>query len=258
LYNGGYTLQEIWNGIYAVTPSTAVSTIKSGLNNPPTVSSPTVAQWWALTSGKPTIQQLSTGGYLLQNLWDYFGNVSQIYNGLTVKPTIAEFNALNESTRTRPTLRNYLDSYNVVQVFASGYTITEILTAVSSNESGGKTVAQIVADLVAAGCKIVIPAPRITAASFLSGTVTLTVSQATPDTPITKYWYSHSSNGGVTWSDYAVVMNTVNNEPLLPNGSGQLFLTGFSTADKLHSFRLRAESYGVSSNTSNTHKNLFF
>ena len=250
LSTGGYTLQEIWTGIYAVTPSTAVSTIKSGLST-------TVAQFWALTSGKPTIQQLSTGGYSLQNLWDYFGSVSTIYNGLTAKPTIAQFNALNESTRARPTLRNYLDSYSVAQVFASGYTITEILTAVS-NESGTKTVADIVADLQNAGCKIVIPAPRITAASFLSGTVTLTVSQATPDTPITKYMYSHSSNGGVTWSDYAVVMDTVNNRPLLPNGSGQLFLTGFSTADKLHSFRLRAESYGVSSNTSNTHKNLFF
>ena len=130
--------------------------------------------------------------------------------------------------------------------------------AAGHQDVGVQGVGGFVADLVAAGCKIRIPVPRINAASFSGSTGNLIVVQATPDVPITQYLYSDSSDGGVTWSDYAVVMDTVNNRPLLPNGSGVLIVNSNSERNKLHSIRIKAEAYGIISNTSNTFKNVFF
>jgi hypothetical protein len=287
LSTGGYTLQELWTGI------NVVSTIYDGL----TVK-PTVAQFWALISGKPTVQQLSVI-YGLQHLWTGIQVVSTIYDGLTVKPTVAQFWGLTSTSRPtvqqlyviyglqdlwtgiqvvstirtgltstptvaqfwalisgKPTVQQLFDGgYIVAEMISGGISVSDFLSSVSSNNTSAN---DIIDELKEVGYKIVIPAPRITAASFSANIVTLTVAQASPDIPITKYFYSHTSNGGVTWSDYAVVMNTVNDTPLLPNTSGQLLLTGFSTANKLHSFRLRAEASDIISNTSNTYKNLFF
>ena len=257
LSTGGYSLQDLWTGIYAVEPTTAVSTIRTGLT-----SRPTVAQFWALTNGKPTVQQLYDGGYTaLQDLWDGINNVSTIKTGLTITPIVAQWRALSSDITihvAKPTVQQLYDAgYIVAEMISGGFPVSEILSSVSSNNNTSAD--DIIADLKDVGYKIIIPAPRITAASFLTGVVTLTVNQASPDIPITQYWYSHTSNGGVTWSDYAVIMDSVNpGQPMLPNGSGNLLISGFSAGNKLHSFRIKADASDVISNTSNTYKNLFF
>jgi hypothetical protein len=97
---------------------------------------------------------------------------------------------------------------------------------------------------------------------YNNGSVNLTVSQRAPDIPITQYLYSYSSNGGQTWSEYAVVKDSLSTAnvkpPLLPNSSGVLIISGLNQTQKLHSFRIKAEGSEIQSYTSNTYKNLFF
>jgi len=106
------------------------------------------------------------------------------------------------------------------------------------------------------------PAPRIRAASYNSGSVNLTVFQRSADVSVEKYLYSYSNNGGQTWSEYAVVTDSTSTAaekpPLLLNSSNILIISGFTATNKLNSFRIKAEGSGIQSTTSNTFKNLFF
>jgi aryl carrier-like protein len=297
-----YSLQELWNGIVTSTRSNDVSTIRTGLTT-----KPTVAQWLALTGGKPTINELSVGGYLLQNLWDDIASVSTVYDELTAKPTVAQWWALSTEPLlhlVKPTVQQLSVKYSlqelwlgivsvstiktglspsptvaqwwaltggkptIQELYSAGYllpeliagdtgiTLLNVLSAVSDYQNS--TVASIITDLKALGYKMNIPAPRITSGSYISGSVNLTVVQPTADITIEKYLVSYTYDGGLSWSEYAVVTDSISGNPLLPNNSGVLIISGIQAKSKIHSFRLKAEGAQILSNASNTFRNLFF
>jgi hypothetical protein len=249
LSEGNYTLQELWDYF------ASVETVYDALT-----SKPSVSEWWTLSINtlthvlKPTVAQLSVR-YSLQLLWNGIGNVSTIKAGL--QTTVAQFWALSQ----KPTIQQlYVGGFEVAELIAgnTGIKISDVLSSVSQN--GNTSASTIIADLKTIGFKINLPAPRIKSASYTSGSVILTLVQASPDIPITQYLVSYTSDGGQTWSEYAVVRDStstaVPKAPLLPNVSGNLIINGITSTRKLHSFRLKAEGSEIQSNTSNTIKNL--
>jgi len=249
LSEGNYTLQELWDYF------ASVETVYDALT-----SKPSVSEWWTLSINtlihvlKPTVAQLSVR-YSLQLIWNGIGNVSTIKAGL--QTTVAQFWALSP----KPTIQQlYVGGFEVAELIAgnTGIKISDVLSSVSQN--GNTSASTIIADLKTIGFKINLPAPRIKSASYTSGSVILTLVQASPDIPITQYLVSYTSDGGQTWSEYAVVRDStstaVPKAPLLPNVSGNLIINGITSTRKLHSFRLKAEGSEIQSNTSNTFKNL--
>jgi aryl carrier-like protein len=259
LFLGSYSLQELWDYF------ASVSVVYDALS-----SKPTVAQWWALSTNtilhllKPTVAQLSVR-YVLRDLWggivsaNRADDVAIIKAGLTVPPTVAEWTALTPT----PTVNQLYGGGYVVAELISGNTgiqISDVLSAVSGPSNS--TSISIINNLKSVGYKINMPAPRIRAASYNSGSVNLTVFQRSADVAVEKYLFSYSNNGGQTWSEYAVVTDSTSSAaekpPLLLNGSNILIISGFTATNKLNSFRIKAEGSEIQSTTSNTFKNVFF